>query len=60
MKIHAFTDALLLLTSAGAEALLGDKGYDSNAFVQAFEARGIQSVFRFAPTGCAACLRLVC
>ena len=28
-------DALLQLTPAGAEALLGNKGYDNDAFVQA-------------------------
>lgn len=35
---------LLELTPAGAEALLGDKGYDSDAFVQAIEERNMQAV----------------
>ena len=28
----------------GAEAFIGDKGYDSDAFVQAIEARGMEAV----------------
>ena len=34
-------EALLALTPEGAEALLGDKGYDSDTFVKAIEARGM-------------------
>jgi transposase len=50
-------DALLQLTPAGAEALLGDKGYDSDAFVQAVQERGMQAVIpprsnRIAPRHC--------
>jgi transposase len=50
-------DALLQLTPAGAEALLGDKGYDSDTFVQAIQERGMQAVIpprsnRIAPRDC--------
>lgn len=37
-------EALLGLTPEGAEALIGDKGYDSDAFVRAIEARGMTAV----------------
>jgi len=37
-------DALLQLTPAGAKALLADKGYDSDAFVQAILDKGMQAV----------------
>lgn len=59
-KIHAITDALgnsldfvltggqasalLALTPAGAQAFVGDKGYDSDAHVRAVEARGMEAV----------------
>jgi transposase len=59
-KVHALTDALgnplgfvltggqapmlLELTPEGAQALIGDKGYDSDAFVQAIQARGMKAV----------------
>ena len=36
--------ALLALTPEGAEALIGDKGYDSDALVQAIAARGMTAV----------------
>ena len=36
--------ALLALTPEGAKALLGDKGYDCDSFVQAIEARGMQAI----------------
>jgi transposase len=50
-------DALLQLTPAGAEALLGDKGYDSDEFVHAIQERGMQAVIpprcnRIAPRDC--------
>ena len=50
-------DTLLRLTPAGAETLLGDKGYDSDAFVQAIQERGMQAVIpprsnRIAPREC--------
>lgn len=35
---------LLELTPEGAQALVGDKGYDSDAFVQAIQARGMKAV----------------
>lgn len=37
-------ETLLGLTPEGAEALIGDKGYDSDALVQAVEARGMEAV----------------
>ena len=37
-------ETLLELTPAGAEAPIGDKGFDSEAFVQAIEARGMEAV----------------
>ena len=37
-------EALLGLTPEGAEAFIGDKGYDSDALVQAIEARGMEAV----------------
>ncbi len=37
-------DTLLGLTPAGAETFIGDKGYDSDALVQAIEARGMTAV----------------
>jgi len=37
-------EPLLKLTPEGAEALLGDKGYDCDAFVEAILARGMQVV----------------
>jgi transposase len=50
-------NALLQLTPAGAETLLGDKGYGSDAFVQAIQERGMQAVIpprsnRIAPRDC--------
>jgi len=50
-------DALLQLTPAGAETLLGDKGYDSDAFVPAIQEKGMQAVIpprsnRIAPRDC--------
>ncbi|PPD44724.1 MAG: hypothetical protein CTY16_11560 [Methylobacter sp.] len=50
-------DALLQLTPAGAKALLADKGYDSDAFIQAIQDKGMQAVIpprsnRIAPRGC--------
>ena len=50
-------DALLQLTPAGAKALLGDKGYDSDTFVQAIQEKGMQAVIpprsnRIAPRDC--------
>ena len=35
---------LLALTPAGAEAFIGDKGYDSDTLVRAIEARGMAAV----------------
>jgi transposase len=48
---------LLQLTPAGAEALLGDKGYDCDAFEQAIRAKNMQPVIpprsnRVAPREC--------
>jgi transposase len=48
---------LLQLTPAGAVALLGDKGYDSYAFIQAIQDREMQAVIplrnnRLAPRDC--------
>jgi transposase len=37
-------EALLQLTPAGAEAMLGDKGYDSDAFIQAIKEKGMKAV----------------
>ena len=37
-------ETLLGLTPEGAEALIGDKGYDSDALVQTLEARGMEAV----------------
>jgi IS5 family transposase len=37
-------ETLLELTPEGAEAFIGDKGYDSDALVQAVEARGMEAV----------------
>jgi transposase len=37
-------EALLGLTPEGAEAFIGDKGHDSDALVQAIEARGMEAV----------------
>lgn len=37
-------DTLLGLTPEGAEAFIGDKGYDSDALVRAIEARGMEAV----------------
>jgi transposase len=36
--------ALLQLTPAGAKAMLGDKGYDSDAFIQAIQEKGMKAV----------------
>jgi transposase len=51
-------EALLQLTPAGAAALLGDKGYDSDPFIQAIQDREMQAVIpprnnRLAPRDCA-------
>ena len=45
-QVHDATqgEALLSLTPEGAEMLVGDKGYDSDALVQAIEARGLEAV----------------
>jgi transposase len=45
-QVHDATpgEALLALTPAGAEAFIGDKGYDSDALVQAIEARVMEAV----------------
>lgn len=50
-------EALLQLTPSGAGALLGDKGYDSDAFVEAIQKQGMQPVIpprsnRVAPRHC--------
>jgi transposase len=50
-------EALLKLTPAGARTLLGDKGYDSDAFIQAIQEQGMQAVIsprsnRMAPRDC--------
>jgi transposase len=37
-------DALLQLTPQGSKALLGDKGYDSDAFIQAIQEKGMEPV----------------
>lgn len=37
-------DALLQLTPARAEAMLDDKGYDSDAFIQAIQEKGMKAV----------------
>ena len=37
-------EALLQLTPEGAQALAGDKGYDSDKFVAALEARGMEAI----------------
>jgi len=72
-KIHPITDglgnpldfiltggqaeAMLQLTPTGAAALLGDKGYDSDAFIQAIQDREMQALIpprnnRLAPRVC--------
>jgi len=72
-KIHAITDglgnpldfiltggqaeAMLQLTPTGAAALLRDKGYDSDAFIQAIQDREMQALIpprnnRLAPRDC--------
>jgi len=72
-KIHAITDdlgnpldfiltggqaeAMLQLTPTGAAALLRDKGYDSDAFIQAIQDREMQALIpprnnRLAPCDC--------
>jgi transposase len=45
-QVHDVTqgEALLALTPEGAEALIGDKGYDSDAFVRAIKARDRDAV----------------
>ena len=45
-QVHDATqgEVLLALTPAGAEAFIGDKGYDSDTLVQAIEARGMAAV----------------
>ncbi len=43
-QVHDVTQALLALTPEGAQALIGDKGYDSDAFVRAIEARDRDAV----------------
>jgi transposase len=50
-------EALLKLTPAGAGTLLGDKGYDSDAFMRAIQEQGMQAVIpprsnRMAPRDC--------
>ncbi len=50
-------EALLQPTPSGAGALLGDKGYDSDAFVEAIQKQGMQAVIpsrsnRVAPRDC--------
>ena len=50
-------EALLQLTPVGAGALLGDKGYDSDAFVEAIQKQGMKPVIpsrsnRIAPREC--------
>lgn len=50
-------EALLQLTPAGAVALLGDKGYDSDTFIQAIQDREMEAVIpsrnsRLAPRDC--------
>jgi hypothetical protein len=42
---------LLQLTPAGAGAIIGDKGYDSDAFVEAIQKQGMQPVIPPAATG---------
>ena len=37
-------EPLLQLTPQGAKAMLGDKGYDSDAFIQAIQDKGMQAV----------------
>ena len=37
-------EPLLQLTPAGATAMLGDKGYDSDAFIQAIQNKGMQAI----------------
>ncbi|WP_340123683.1 transposase [Methylobacter svalbardensis] len=54
--IRIFTTHLQAHT-AGAGALLGDKGYDSDAFVQSIQEKGMQAVIplrsnRIAPRDC--------
>jgi transposase len=53
-------EALLQLTPAGAGALLGDKDYDSDAFVEAIRRQGRQPVIprrhRIAPRDCNGCV----
>ena len=50
-------EALLQLTPAGAEAMLGDKGYDSDAFIHAIQEKGMKAVIpprsnRLVPRDC--------
>jgi hypothetical protein len=50
-------EALLQLTPSGAGALLGNKGYDSDAFVEAIQQQGMLAVIpprsnRVAPRDC--------
>jgi transposase len=42
--IREYAIAPYELTPEGAEALIGDKGYDSDALVQTLEARGMEAV----------------
>ncbi|MDP3007491.1 MAG: transposase, partial [Methylococcales bacterium] len=37
-------DALLQLTPTGAEAILGDKAYDSDTFIQAIQEKSMKAV----------------
>ena len=43
-QVHDITQAEALLALVEPDALLGDKGYDADAFVASLEARGIKVV----------------
>ena len=43
-QVHDITQAEALASEAQPEALLGDKGYDADAFIETLEARAIKPV----------------
>jgi len=43
-QVHDIKEAYKLLALVGPEALLGDKGYDADSFIDGLIARGIKAV----------------